>query len=80
MMICFADGDRQERAKREYYEKYPNVVLELFYMDQSRRSMYQELQRDYDRKISWARSLGLGTKSASRLSLIFANHVRGNCN
>ncbi len=29
-------------------------------MDRSRRSMYQELQVDYERKLAWAKSLGIG--------------------
>ncbi|CAL5220382.1 g2388 [Coccomyxa viridis] len=54
-----ADGDYKQRARHDYYEKYPNKVIELYCIDHARRSMYKELQKDYERKLSWARSLGI---------------------
>ena len=48
-------------AEDDYYKEYPLKRLELRYMDHSRRSMYKELQTDYERNLSWARSLGIGT-------------------
>ncbi len=58
-----ADGDYKKRAQKEYYEKAPNKWVDLHYIDHSRRSMYKELERDFERKLTWARSLGIGKRA-----------------
>ena len=63
MFVSNADGDYKKRAQQEYYEKFPNKCIELHYMDQSRKSMHEELQKDYNRNLVWARSLGIGAES-----------------
>lgn len=33
-------------------------------MNHSRHSVYRDLQRDYQKNLSWAKALGVGTQSA----------------
>ncbi|CAL5220380.1 g2386 [Coccomyxa viridis] len=54
-----AGGDYKQRARHDYYDKYWVKLIELHHIDNTRRNMYKELQRDYERKLSWARSLGI---------------------
>ena len=63
MFVCSADGEYKKRAKQKYYETCMNKWVELYHIDHSRRSMYKDLQKDYERNLSWARSLGIGTQS-----------------
>ncbi|CAL5220349.1 g2345 [Coccomyxa viridis] len=52
-------GDYKKRAQDEYLDKAPNKLIEVHHMDCSRRSMYRDLQVDYERKLAWAKSLGI---------------------
>ena len=60
---CSAAASCKKHADIEYLEKVPLKTAELHQIDYTRRSMYKELQKDYDRRLSWARSLGIGTFS-----------------
>ena len=45
----------------DYHHKFPLKWFEHYRLDDTRRSMFKELQKDYERKLAWARSLGIGT-------------------
>ena len=68
--LCSAAGGYRKRAEDEYLDKFPNNLVELYFVDHTRRSMYKELQKDYDRKLSWAHSLGIGTEPLVRFILV----------
>ena len=55
-----AGGSCEGGTEQEYLDKYFSKEGELYYMDQSRRSMHKELRGNYERNLSWARSLGIG--------------------
>ncbi|CAL5220383.1 g2389 [Coccomyxa viridis] len=52
-------GSCEGGTEQEYLDKYFSKEGELYYMDQSRRSMHKELRGNYERNLSWARSLGI---------------------
>ena len=73
-MIFFA-GESRKRAEQEYLEKYFGKVVDLHYIDQSRRSMHKDLRANYEKNLSWASSLGIGRERPLRSSLISADHT-----
>ena len=75
--IFFATVDHKKRAEDEYSDNFPNKLLELCYIDESRHSMYKEPKIDYERKLSWAKSLGFGAKIVSKSYLVSVHFRQG---
>ena len=73
---CFADGYSRRTAEQEYLAQVPSKIVELHYIDVSRKSMYKELQKDYEKRLSWARLLGIGTEATFRFLLIISHQAR----
>ncbi len=73
-MDLVTGGSCKRRAEQEYLDKYFSKVVQLSYMDKQRRSMHKDLQGSYEKNLSKARSLGIGTKRPLRTSLISADH------